>query len=90
MPVNDSVAALNLDEYRYGFKDEENYKFKSRTGLDEEIVREISAHKDEPEWMLKARLKALKHAQGRPWPKWGGDLSGLNFDDIYFYIRPSG
>jgi Fe-S cluster assembly protein SufB len=89
MPTNESVAALNLDEYKYGFRDEENYVYKSRKGLDEEIVREISSQKDEPEWMLKSRLKALKHAQARPWPTWGGDLSGLNFDDIYFYIRPS-
>jgi Fe-S cluster assembly protein SufB len=89
MPLNESVAALNLDEYKYGFRDEENYIFKSRKGLDEDIVREISGQKNEPEWMLQARLKALKHAQKRPWPTWGGDLSGLNFDDIYFYIRPS-
>ena len=89
MPVNESVAQLGLDEYKYGFRDEVDYVYKSRKGLDEEIVRQISAKKDEPEWMLKNRLKALKHAQQRPWPKWGGDLSGLNFDDIYFYIRPS-
>jgi Fe-S cluster assembly protein SufB len=89
MPINDSVAALNLDEYKYGFKDVENYKFKSKQGLDEETVREISQHKNEPEWMLKERLKAFKHSQSRPWPTWGGDLSGLNFDDIYFYIKPS-
>jgi Fe-S cluster assembly protein SufB len=89
MPVNESVAALNLDEYKFGFHDDVDYKYKSKKGLDEEIVREISGQKGEPEWMLKARLKALKHAQSRPWPKWGGDLSGLDFDNIYFYIRPN-
>ena len=89
MPVNESVAQLGLDEYKYGFRDEVDYVYKSRKGLDEEIVRQISGQKNEPEWMLKSRLKALKHALARPWPKWGGDLSGLNFDDIYFYIRPS-
>ena len=62
MPVNESVAALNLDEYKYGFRDEENYIFKSRKGLDESIVREISGQKNEPQWMLDLRLKALKHA----------------------------
>ncbi len=89
MPQNEAVAQLGLDEYKFGFKDPENYLFKSRKGLDEDIVREISRQKGEPEWMLKTRLKALKHAMKRPWPTWGGDLSGLNFDEIYFYIRPS-
>ncbi|CAN5864879.1 MAG: Fe-S cluster assembly protein SufB [Gemmatimonadetes bacterium] len=89
MPVNTAVAELGLDEYKYGFRDEVEYLYKSKKGLDEEIVRTVSAQKNEPEWMLKNRLKALKHAQGRPWPKWGGDLSGLNFDEIFFYIRPS-
>ena len=70
MPTNESVAALNLDEYKYGFHDEVDYVYKSRKGLDEEIVREISGQKNEPEWMLKHRLKALKHAHlghGRAW-----------------------
>jgi Fe-S cluster assembly protein SufB len=89
MPYNEDVAALGLDEYKYGFRDEESYVFKSRKGLDEDIVRQISGQKGEPEWMLQARLKALKHAQKRPWPTWGGDLSGLDFDEIFFYIRPS-
>ena len=89
MPLNESVAELGLDEYKYGFRDEVEYLFKSRKGLDEEIVRQISAQKNEPQWMLDLRLKALKHALARPWPTWGGDLSGLNFDEIYFYIRPS-
>ena len=89
MPHNEAIAELGLDEYKFGFRDDVEYVFKSRKGLDEEIVRMISAQKGEPEWMLKTRLKALKHAQSRPWPKWGGDLSGLNFDEIYFYIRPT-
>jgi Fe-S cluster assembly protein SufB len=89
MPKNEVVAQLGLDEYKYGFRDDVEYRFKSRKGLDEEIVRQISEHKSEPGWMLKERLKALKHATSRPWPKWGGDLSGLNFDEIFFYIRPS-
>jgi Fe-S cluster assembly protein SufB len=89
MPKNESIAQLGLDEYKFGFRDEVEYKYKSRKGLDEEIVRMISEQKSEPEWMLKYRLKALKHATKRPWPTWGGDLSGLNFDEIFFYIRPS-
>jgi Fe-S cluster assembly protein SufB len=89
MPENEVIAQLGLDEYKYGFRDKEEYTYKSRKGLDEEIVREISERKGEPEWMLKYRLRALKHAQSRPWPKWGGDLSGLDFDNIFFYIRPT-
>ncbi|HEX8829680.1 MAG TPA: Fe-S cluster assembly protein SufB [Longimicrobium sp.] len=89
MPYNEDVAALGLDEYKYGFKDDVEYLFKSRKGLDEEIVRMISEQKNEPRWMLDLRLKALKHALKRPWPTWGGDLSGLNFDEIFFYIRPN-
>jgi Fe-S cluster assembly protein SufB len=89
MPENESIAQLGLDEYKYGFRDDVEYKFKSRRGLSEEVVREISAHKNEPEWMLKYRLKALRHVEKRPWPTWGGDLSKLNFDEIFFYIRPS-
>jgi Fe-S cluster assembly protein SufB len=68
MPFNEQVAALGLDEYKYGFRDVEDYVFKSRKGLDEEIVRQISEHKGEPAWMLQLRLKALKHALSRPWP----------------------
>ncbi|HYH80275.1 MAG TPA: hypothetical protein VEX86_10770, partial [Longimicrobium sp.] len=70
MPYNDDVAALGLDEYKYGFHDDVEYLFKSRKGLDEEIVRMVSAQKNEPDWMLQYRLKALKHAQARPWPTW--------------------
>jgi len=89
MPKNEEIAALGLDDYKFGFRDEIEYKFKSRRGLDEAIVREISERKGEPEWMLNLRLKAFKHVQTRPWPKWGGDLSDLDFNKIFFYIRPS-
>jgi Fe-S cluster assembly protein SufB len=89
MPYNADVAELGLDQYKYGFSDDVDYVFKSRRGLDESVVREISAQKNEPQWMLDVRLKAFKHAQKRPWPAWGGDLSGLDFDEIFFYIRPN-
>jgi len=79
----------NFGEYQYGFSDPETYVFKSRKGLDEGIVRKISALKGEPEWMLEFRLKALRHFQQRPMPTWGGDLNGLNLDEIFFYVKPS-
>ncbi|MBG0783880.1 MAG: Fe-S cluster assembly protein SufB [Anaerolineaceae bacterium] len=90
MGKNPETEFLNdLSDYQYGFSDPETFVFKSRKGLDEEVVRQISAMKEEPEWMLAFRLKALKHYQERPLPKWGADLSGLNLDDIYYYVRPT-
>jgi len=90
MPVNETVKDLNLDEYKYGFVDEEQHVFRTEPGLSEEVVRQISKHKDEPEWMLEFRLKALEIYESKPMPKWGGDLSGLQdtLDEIYFYVRP--
>ncbi|MDT8381077.1 MAG: Fe-S cluster assembly protein SufB [Brevefilum sp.] len=79
----------DLGEYQFGFSDPESFVFKSRKGLDEEVVRQISALKSEPEWMLEFRLKALKLYQSRPIPTWGADLSDLDLDDIYFYLKPT-
>jgi len=56
--------------------------------LSPEVVASISQHKDEPEWMLKFRLKALDHFRKRPMPTWGADLSGLDFENIYYYVKP--
>ncbi len=78
-----------LTEYRYGFRDPEQYVFKSRKGLDREVVEQISYMKGEPKWMLEFRLRALEHFLRRPMPKWGPDLSQLNLDDIYYYVRPT-
>jgi Fe-S cluster assembly protein SufB len=80
---------VDIGEYQYGFRDEEDYFFKSKRGLDRETVLEISKMKGEPDWMLEFRLKAYDHFVKRPMPNWGGDLSGINFDDIFYYIRPS-
>jgi Fe-S cluster assembly protein SufB len=88
MPRNETIAELELDEYKYGFVTEDKPVFKSQKGLSEEVVRQISAHKEEPEWMLKFRLKALEIFESKPMPDWGGDLTKLNLDEIYFYIRP--
>ncbi len=79
----------NINDYQYGFSDPETFVFRSRKGLNEDVVREISAMKGEPEWMLEFRLKALKHFQSRPIPTWGADLSDLNLDDIYYYVKPT-
>src|ERR671935_2485541 len=73
--------------YRFGWHDPEHYVFQPKKGLSPEVVEEISFLKSEPEWMRKFRLKALKHFQGRPMPWWGADLSDIDFDDIYYFIR---
>jgi len=79
----------DLTEYKYGFHDPENFVFKSKKGLDASVVRDISRHKGEPIWMLDFRLKALDHFQKRVMPSWGADLSGLDLENIYYYVRPA-
>lgn len=78
-----------LGEYRYGFAAPDVSVFKVRKGLDEEVVKQISWMKGEPQWMLEFRLRALEHFRKRPMPTWGADLSGLNLDDIYYYVKPT-
>ena len=90
MNKNPESGLLNeLGEYQYGFSDPDTFVFKSRKGLDEEVVRQISAMKGEPQWMLEFRLKALEHFQARPMPTWGADLSDLDLDDIFYYVKPT-
>ncbi len=78
-----------IGKYKYGFSDPDVTVFKTRKGLDEDVVRQISAMKEEPEWMLEFRLRALEHFFERPMPEWGGDLSRLDLDNIYYYVKPS-
>lgn len=87
--MSDTPQLDNLQHTRqYQFKLPETYAFRSEKGLNRRIVEQISYFKDEPEWMLKFRLQALEIAEKKGRPKWGPDLSSLNFDEIYFYIRP--
>src|SRR2546421_5373798 len=74
---------------KYGFHDTEQHVFKSRKGLDEGIVRELSLMKGEPQWMLDYRLKALEIFWKKPLPMWGGDVTGIDFQDIYYYVKPT-
>lgn len=76
-------------EKQYDFQMPESYFYKSEKGLNKRVIEKISYFKGEPQWMLDFRLKALEIAEKKGPPKWGPDLSGLNFDDIYFYIRPN-
>jgi FeS assembly protein SufB len=77
-----------IDEYKYGFREKDVSVFRTKRGLSEDIVREISKKKNEPEWMLEYRLKGLRHFFKRPMPQWGADLSALKFDDLTYYVKP--
>ena len=77
------------DEYMYGFSMPEEYVFKSRRGLDHEIVDQISVMKNEPEWMRDFRHRSLDIFLSKPMPTWGADLSEIQFDDIYYYLKPT-
>ena len=81
--------APEIADYQYGFHDKDVSIFRSKRGLTREIVEEISHIKKEPKWMLDFRLKALDMFYKLPMPQWGGDLSGLKFDDITYYVKPS-
>lgn len=74
---------------QFGFHERENYAFKGHKGLSAEVVAEISAMKGEPQWMATARLKALEIFYDKPMPLWGADLSGIDFDNIFYYVKPA-
>lgn len=78
-----------IGEYQYGFSDKDVSIFRAGKGLTKEIVMQISKIKNEPEWMLKFRLKSLEQFYKMPMPSFGGDMSDLVFDDITYYVKPS-
>src|SRR5579864_1317444 len=89
-PAVPRTATLTKDDYQFGFSDPEQYSYKSRRGLDADVVRQISAHKQEPEWMLQFRLRALDIFLKKPLPTWpSADLSEIDFDNIFYYLRPT-
>ena len=73
---------------KFGFKDPENYLFKAKKGLSKDVVEQISAFKNEPEWMRKFRLEAYGIFVEMPMPSWGVNLSELNLNNLYYYVRP--
>ncbi len=82
-------ADIGIGEYKYGFRDEEDYAFKGKRGLSAAVVEEISRMKGEPDWMRDFRLRSLKNFERRPVPTWGADLSDIDFDNIFYYVRPT-
>ena len=82
------VAAMKSD-YQFGFHDPDQSVFRARKGIDKEIVSQMSEMKGEPGWMRDIRLNALKIFQQKPMPTWGGRVGDIDFDDIYYYVKPA-
>src|SRR5262249_23820906 len=76
-----------LERYKFGWADSDVAGASARRGLSEAVVRDISARKNEPDWMLDLRLKGLKLFTRKPMPTWGSDLSGIDFDNIKYFVR---
>ena len=87
--MTETNTGIDLSKYQLGWSDDEDYVFKPKKGLNEDLVREISWMKGEPNWMRDFRVKSLGLFEKRPMPNWGGDMSEIYFDDIYYYIKPS-
>src|ERR1051326_5116416 len=86
--MSNLVYTTEQQVYAPGFHMAEQYAFKSERGLSKKIVEQISDMKGEPSWMRQFRLKSLALFEQRPMPTWGADLSGIDFDNIYYYIKP--
>jgi len=86
-PLTQDEQIDQLGRYKYGWADADVAGASSRRGIDEDVVRDISRRKNEPEWMLERRLKALKIFGKKPMPDWGSDLSGIDFDNIKYFVR---
>src|SRR5213595_2690771 len=74
---------------KYGFSVTEDYFYKSGRGVSHELVDAISSHKDEPDWMRKFRHRSLDYFYARPVPQWGGNLNDIDFENIFYYIKPT-
>ncbi len=80
---------ITTNTYQYGFSMPDASVFKTTPGLSTSVVEEISLYKSEPAWMREFRLKSFNIFQSKPMPSWGGDLAGINFDAMTYYVRPT-
>ncbi|MER7502523.1 Fe-S cluster assembly protein SufB [Nonomuraea pusilla] len=87
MTVTDRPELEGLGNYKFGWADPDAAGAAAKRGLSEEVVRNISALKNEPEWMLDLRLKGLRLFDKKPLPTWGSDLTGIDFDNIKYFVR---
>lgn len=85
--MTDDEIIDSIGAYEYGWHDSDSAGASAARGLNEDVVRDISAKKGEPEWMLNQRLKALNIFDKKPIPTWGADLSGIDFDQIKYYVK---
>src|SRR5258707_4199883 len=76
-----------LERYRFGWADSDAAGESARRGVNEGVARDIAALKNEPQWMLDVRLKGLKLFRRKPMPTWGSDLSGIDFENIKYFVR---
>ncbi|WP_040809284.1 Fe-S cluster assembly protein SufB [Nocardia concava] len=88
-PLTQEETIASLGKYGYGWADKDVAGASAKRGLSEEVVRDISAKKSEPEWMLDFRLKALRIFDKKPMPNWGSNLEGIDFDNIKYFVRSS-
>ncbi|WP_066589310.1 Fe-S cluster assembly protein SufB [Cellulomonas timonensis] len=86
-PLTQDEAIASIGNYTYGWHDKDDAGAIAQRGLSEAVVRNISALKNEPEWMLKTRLKSLRLFEKKPMPWWGSDLTGIDFDNIKYFVR---
>ncbi|SFB21088.1 Iron-regulated ABC transporter membrane component SufB [Amycolatopsis marina] len=86
-PLSQEETIESLGNYAFGWADSDAAGASARRGLNEDVVTDISEKKSEPEWMREARLKALKLFHRKPMPSWGADLSGIDFDNIKYFVR---
>jgi len=84
-----TVPVAEFADYKYGFSYPDKSVFKPRKGLSEDLVRAISKQKREPGWMLEYRLRGLRAFLRKPMPNWGARIGDINFDEIYYYAKPS-
>jgi Fe-S cluster assembly protein SufB len=85
-----AVSGIDLGKYKLGWHDTGQYVYEPKKGLNEDVVREISHGKSEPEWMTKFRLNALKRFERKPMLEWfAKNMPGIDFDDIYYYLKPT-
>ncbi|TDC06568.1 Fe-S cluster assembly protein SufB [Nonomuraea longispora] len=87
MTVTDRPELEGLGNYKFGWADPDAAGAAAKRGLSEEVVRNISALKNEPEWMLDLRLKGLRLFGKKPLPTWGSDLTDIDFDNIKYFVR---
>ncbi len=89
MQKDKQAQLLDFGYEKYGFHDPESYVYKSPKGLSEKVIYQMSDWKEEPEWLREFRLKSLEIFRKKAMPTWGGNLTGLDFDAIHYYVRPT-